>query len=221
MQEKTRRRFLKMCTKTVLLPLALKPSLYAQKPEYHDSHCGGQEAKKVLVTYASAYGSTKEMAEYIAKRLCEQGYFVDIKWVQSVEDVTGYEKVIVGSAIQYDTWLEEAQDFVKREQEALSKIPVAYFFTCLTLASSRPKAQSQAQGYAENICNLTSLKPVDVQGFAGVLDYSKMSFVFRHFASAVFAVMGVKEGDYRDWEAVDLWTKKLQTSWDKIKKEKR
>ena len=210
MHEKARRVFLKTCTQVALLSALMQINLHADEP-YHDSRCGEHDAKRFLVTYASAYGSTKEMAERIGKSLCEEGNSVDIKWVNHVEDVRDYDMVIVGGAIQYDTWLEEAQAFVKHHEESLSKIPLAYFFTCLTLASKSSKAQDQAEGYAQNIQSLTSLKPLDIQGFAGVLDYSKMSFVFRQVARAIFAVMGVKEGDYRDWKAVGLWSQKIQT----------
>ena len=45
-----------------------------------------------------------------------------------------YHGAVVGSAIRSDRWLPEAKGFVERNSALLSRIPTAYFLTCLTLA---------------------------------------------------------------------------------------
>ena len=55
--------------------------------------------KKVLVTYASKCGSTAEVAQVIAERLAQQGDGVDVKPVEEVHDLAGYDAVVVGSVI--------------------------------------------------------------------------------------------------------------------------
>ena len=161
---------------------------------------------KLLIAFASQYGSTGEVAEAIGDVVCQQGCAVDVKWVRDVEQVDTYDAVIVGSAIQYDKWMPEAVDFVRTNQKALSRVQVAYFFTCLTLAKKNPKTEQQALVYADRLRAISSqVVPVSVQGFAGVVDFSKMSFLSRMMLKAITTVNGVREGDYRDWDAIRAW----------------
>ena len=61
--------------------------------------------------------------------------------------------------------------------------------------------------YSSKLCRLCPrVKPLSVGRFAGVLDYSKMSPVSRFIARCIMMVFGVKEGDYRDWQAIHAWT---------------
>ncbi len=83
--------------------------------------------KKILVTYASQFGSTAGCAESIAETLRESGNQVETQWVNDVANLIDYDLVIIGSAIQYDKWMPEARNFVKDNQNALSKLQVAYF----------------------------------------------------------------------------------------------
>ena len=115
---------------------------------------------------------------------------------------------IIGSAIQYDRWMPEATEFVTANQSILSKIPVAYFFTCLVLSKQTEKADHKAMAYSGKLFSLVpQIKPLSVGRFAGVLDYSKMSFFFRIIAKGIFAIIEVPEGDYRDWDAIGSWAK--------------
>jgi hypothetical protein len=36
-----------------------------------------------------------------------------------------------------------------------------------------------------------------------------MSFAKRILAKGIFLILGIKEGDYRDWDAIENWTKNL------------
>jgi len=47
---------------------------------------------------------------------------------------------------------------------------------------------------------------VDVGLFAGVMDYSKLSFMLRLMMKA----MGSPEGDFRDWEAIRAWASQVR-----------
>jgi len=162
--------------------------------------------RKILVVYASQFGSTGEVAQVIGDVLISQGHNVVIKAISQVNDISSYEAVIIGGAIQYDRWMAPARKFVYQHQEHLSKIPFACFFNCLTLSRKDEASVAQAKGYAKAIEKLViGLKPVDVHGFAGVLDYSKMSIPVRIVAKIIFLIIGVKEGDYRDWGAIKIW----------------
>ena len=158
---------------------------------------------KILVAYASESGTTAEVAEAIGEVLCQEGNTAETKWVKNVKDLNNYDAVIIGSAIQYNQWMPEATEFVTANQNILSKLPVAYFFTCLALSIQNEKAaKKKAMAYSDKLYALVpQVKPVDVGRFAGVLDYNKLSFFFRLIFKVMLSILGVQEGDYRDWEA--------------------
>jgi len=166
---------------------------------------------KILVAYASEFGTTGEVAEVIGEALCKEGNTVETKWVKNVNDLNNYDAVIIGSAIQYDRWMPEATEFVTAHQNILNKLPVAYFFTCLALSIQNEKAaKKKAMAYSDKLYSLVpQVKPLSVGRFAGVLDYSKMSFFSRLIFKVILSILGVQEGDYRDWEAIRLWAKSM------------
>ncbi len=91
----------------------------------------GDTGMKVLVAYASRYGSTAEVAEAIGARLGERGFAVDVRNIEdlasSPEILSGYSAVAVGSAVRVGNLLPAAVKFVEQNQGALRNIPVAYF----------------------------------------------------------------------------------------------
>jgi menaquinone-dependent protoporphyrinogen oxidase len=108
--------------------------------------------------------------------------------------------VVVGSGIRVGKWLPEAVQFVERYQEALSRVPVAYFLVCLTLKDDTEENRREVAAYLDPVREM--VQPVDVGLFAGAMDYSKLPFIFRLMMKA----MKSPEGDFRDWEAIRAWT---------------
>ena len=53
----------------------------------------------VLVTAASRHGATREIAEAIGRTLVERGVAVDVTDPGEVSDLSGYEAVVLGSAV--------------------------------------------------------------------------------------------------------------------------
>ncbi len=186
-------------------------TVHAAKAEFPESSCGVENGRKVLVTYASHCGSTSGVAESIGKVLCNGGATVDIRQVESVRDLTSYQAVVVGSAIHSSKWLPEAVEFVETNQKILSQIPVAYFLTCLALYKSNDKTRRIARSYMNPVLDaVPNVKPVDIGLFAGVLDYSKLSFVVRMVMKSKMKKKGVPEGDHRDWGAIRSWAEGLR-----------
>jgi len=190
--------------------LLLPQTIEAANIQFPESNCGvkNKTGQKILVAYASQFGTTGEVAEAIGKILCQGGATVETKWVKNVKDLKNYDAVIIGSAIQYDRWMPDAAEFVTANQNILSKLPVAYFFTCLVLSKQTEKAEHKAIVYSDKLYSLVpQVKPVSVGRFAGVLDYSKMSFFFRLIFKVISSITGVPEGDYRDWNTIRSWAK--------------
>lgn len=219
MKDQTRRKFIIdsakitgaiIGTATLGKGLLLAQPIEAANVQFPESNCGRKNkgGQKILIAYASEFGTTGEVAEAIGEVLCQDGNTVETKWVKNVKDLNGYDAVIIGSAIQYDRWMPEATRFVTANQHILSKLPVAFFFTCLVLSRKTEKAEHKAMGYSDKLYSLVpQVKPVDVGRFAGVLDFSKMSFFFRLLFKGFSLITGVQEGDYRDWDAIHSWAK--------------
>ncbi len=222
MEDQTRRKFIIDSAKisvavigTVTLGkyLLLSQTSETANVQFPETSCGSKnkDGQKILVAYASESRTTAEVAEAIGEVLCQEGNTVETKWVKNVNDLNNYDAVIIGSAIQYNKWMPEATEFVTANQNILSKLPVAYFFTCLALCIQNEKIKKKkAMEYSDKLYALgPQVKPVDVGRFAGVLDYNKLSFLFRLIFKVMFSILGIQEGDYRDWEAIRLWAKSM------------
>ena len=88
---------------------------------------------KILVTYASRFGSTVGVAEAIGKSLAESGAQVDVFPMREVKDLSPYQAVVAGSAINAGAWLPEAMQFMQTHRAELNQKPFAAFLVCMTL----------------------------------------------------------------------------------------
>ena len=82
---------------------------------------------RVLVAYASKYGSTRGVGDRIATTLRATGYCVELLMADDVSDAGVYDAVIFGSAVFNQRWLPEAEQFVNRNRRTLSNQPVWLF----------------------------------------------------------------------------------------------
>lgn len=157
---------------------------------------------RILVAYASQYGSTGEVAEAIGNALCSPQSPVDVCLAKNVTDVSRYRAVIVGSAIQGGEWLPEALELIGVHREALSRLPVAYFLCCKRLRSDTPESRREAMDYMDGVrAHVPEINPVQVGLFAGKVDPGTMPLFIR----LLIALSGSPTGDWRDWDAIRAW----------------
>lgn len=165
---------------------------------------------RVLVAYESKFGSTSEVAHFIGKEIAKNGLTVDVRKIIDIDYLENYKQVVIGSAIQYDNWMPEARQFVEKNKNMLINQSVSLFFSCLVLSKKSESANQKAIGYANKLnLLLPQVNTEKIGRFAGVLSYSKMSFGTRLFAKGLFSIIGVKEGDYRNWDSIRLWTNSI------------
>ena len=160
---------------------------------------------QVLVAYATKHGATAEIAEKIGQVLRQAGLRADVLPAQRVDDLSPYKAVILGSAVYIGQWRKEAATFLGANEKALAERPVWLFSsgpsgegdpTQLLKGWRLPKAQ---QSVADRI------HPRDIAVFGGALDPKKMNVIERWMIKNVKASLG----DFRDWDAIEAWTKAI------------
>ena len=161
----------------------------------------------VLVAYASALGSTREIAERIASRLPATAGGVECVNVEEVAAVSGYDAVVVGSAIHNQAWLPPAALFFTSRAPELAQRPVWAFSVGMADALPKPFRRRGAALQQERLTRILS-EEVPLRGhklFSGVYEADQMPAPLR----VLFRFTGGRFGDLRDWAAVDAWADQI------------
>jgi menaquinone-dependent protoporphyrinogen oxidase len=162
----------------------------------------------VLVAYATDHGSTRGVADRIADRLQQRGVDAEVCAVADVLEVSGYEAVVLGSAIHGGNWLPAARRFAGRNAAPLRERPV-WLFSVSTLGdevsmfsrrvASRLRALRKETPEVAEMRRL--LHPREHRNFAGAVARSHWPASGRAF----FRATGGRYGDHRNWAAIDAW----------------
>ena len=167
-------------------------------------------SNRILVTYASRTGSTVGVAELIGKTLTERGAQVEVHPMAEVDDLSSYDAVVAGSAIQAKAWLPEAMQFMRMHQAELTQKPCATFLVCMTLAMKKGDYRSAVAEWLQPVRAL--VKPVSEGLFAGALNISKIPSLGARLQFRISVALGVwTEGDHRDWNAIQAWANELSS----------
>jgi len=176
-----------------------------------------------LIVYGTRLGATASTSEEIARILREEGLevrVVDAK-KEKVNDISGYDLIIVGSGIAMDKWTSEPEDFLKRFRRELAGKKVALFVSSGTAAPSptqKPEEVAEKRRrYLDDKAAQYGLRPVALGFFGGAYDYNNMPWwasMFMKAAKEGLIATGAKETspglyDTRDWDAIRAWARDL------------
>ena len=157
---------------------------------------------RVLVAYASKYGSTAEIAQKMGAQLTRAGFATDVVPVTEVADLTPYRAAIVGSAVYVGQWRKEAAAFLELHEHALAARPVWLFSTGPT-GEGDPVQLMKGWRFPEALQPVADrIHPRGIALFHGALDVKNLSLPEKVIIKGVKAPVG----DYRDWAAVAAWT---------------
>lgn len=166
---------------------------------------------RILITYVSRTGSTREIAEFISDRLRELDQEVLLLPMSEVGDLSEYDAVVVGSPINGSAWLPEAMAFVRKNQAPLAAKPFATFTGCSTLAMREGEKYLEAiRGWLAPVRAL--VHPVSEGIFAGTLHPSELKGKGSLGMKLAVTVGVFPRGDRRDWAAIRAWTETLPTA---------
>jgi menaquinone-dependent protoporphyrinogen oxidase len=205
MSVKSRRWFLTALAGAAALGAATKVATWRPAPTLVASICQGGTPMdgKILVAYATRTGSTAEVAEAIAKRLCATGLSAEVRPVSDLADLSGYSGAVLGSAIRYAAWLPEMIDFLTAHRDKLAAMPVVFFTMHMLALGADPTATAERAKYTAKAKELVA--PMDEVFFAGKIDPARLSFVDRILVRLVKS----PTGDKRDWPAIRAWADTL------------
>lgn len=155
---------------------------------------------KVLVAYATFYGSTVEVAEAIADTLRKRDFEVDLMCARDVRALQPYGAVVVGAPIAMHRWHKDVRRFLSRNRRTLRELPVAVFALGPVTAPVVEKewVDARAQLDAE-LAKFPWLEPVAIEILGGKFDPAILRFPLNKFAGSVAA------SDVRDWDAIRDW----------------
>jgi menaquinone-dependent protoporphyrinogen oxidase len=156
---------------------------------------------RVLVAAASKHGSTREIGEEIAAELQAAGIEADYRDIDEVDDLSGYDAVVLGSGLYMGHWLEAARTFAGRHEAELASRPVWLF-------SSGPlgdESVTAGQPDADMTHLAKDVHARDQHIFAGRLDPDDLGFRERLIVRVVHA----PTGDFRPWEDIAEWARTI------------
>jgi menaquinone-dependent protoporphyrinogen oxidase len=159
---------------------------------------------KLLVAYATRYGSTKEVAEKVAATLGEGGSLVDVQAAEQVRSLDDYRAVVVGAPLYMFNWLKAARRFLSQNRTALERIPVAVFALGPTEDKEEDWQETQGQ-FDKVLAGFPWLTPVAVELFGGKFDPARLTFPY----TLIPALKKMPVSDIRDWDAIRAWARGL------------
>lgn len=191
----------------------------------------------ILVAYTTSSGSTEEIAQAIADELGKAGLSVETRRLEEIATIEPYAAVVIGAPMIVG-WHRAAMKFVKQHQAALSRRPVAYFLTAMSLTQTGQQAvkdvplaidpalampprnpdrlglkerYASPAHYAGDVLDAAPMvKPVSVAIFGGRLDLYKLKLLPMLF---VMAIIQAQPGDRRNWPFIRNWAAGLQASF--------
>ena len=151
---------------------------------------------KVLVTAASKHGATAGIAEAIKETLSTHGIDANLKPIEDVQSIDGYQAVVIGSGVYAGRWLKPAREFVKRNENELKQRKVWLFSS--GPVGDPPKPVEESPEFAQM---KTATGAIEHKVFSGKVDPKALSLPER----AMVAALHAPTGDFRDFDAIRAW----------------
>lgn len=179
---------------------------------------------KVLVVYASRHGGTKGIAERIGSVLRGEGHEATVVGAAEANWVVGVDAFVVGSGVYIGNWLDEGLAFLRQNEEILSRQPVWLFSSGPLRGSTKekagldpieralgPAAGPGSSGRKKLEALLATIKPREHRAFDGAYDPADPPKVLSE--RLVRWMPAAKDilppGDFRDWEAIEDWARRI------------
>jgi len=160
---------------------------------------------RVLIGYASRFGSTRDIAMRLAGKLRTHCREVDVLPVYQISDAGPYDAVVLGSGVYDGSWTAEATDFVRRHSAVLARKPV-WLFSVGSFGDQHPIVGGLMKKEPREISEFEQMiHPRDYRVFAGVIDLDH----WPAWGRLLFKALGGHAGDNRHWPDIEAWAEKI------------
>lgn len=191
---------------------------------------------KILVAYTTNAGTTTQAAQAVSEGLSSNGVQVEVRRLEEVTDLTPYTAVVIGAPMIMG-WHRAATKFVKQHRDALSRVPVAYFFMARSLTQtgetqvegvpliidpklSQPPQQADRLSYRERYATVGNylrpvlkatpqVKPVSAGFFGGRLDLHRLKLWQKLF---VLFIIQAQPGGSINVQFIREWAAELRAA---------
>jgi menaquinone-dependent protoporphyrinogen oxidase len=154
---------------------------------------------QVLVTYASKYGATREIAEKIGPVIQQSGLETEVIFADKVKDLSGYQAVVLGSAAYIGNWRKEGTAFIRKFDDQLETKPT-WIFSSGPLEEGDAVELMKGWKYPKDLDPvIVRIKPRDITVFHGALNFQRMNFLERMMMKR----FKVARDDFRRWDLIE------------------
>ena len=178
-------------------------------------------------------GSTTEVAQAVGEELAKGGLVVDVKPLNEIRSLEGYDGVVVGAPMIMG-WHRDATRFLKKHRGDLKRIPLAVFVLAMSLTQTgetslegvpvyvdenlpKPPQKMGTLSFRERYARISHylqpilkatrpVKPVSIGVFGGRLEYGRLKWWAVLFA---MLIIRAPAGERRNWPVIRSWAAAL------------
>ncbi len=173
-------------------------------------------ADKILVTFASRYGSTGEVARVVADELACFGLDVEVRPLREVGNLAPYGGVVLGAPLYFGALHKEVVAFLAQQETTLRKLPVA-FFALGPLHPAQQEQQAAETALDGQLAKFSWFSPAARVLFGGKFDPARLSPGHRLVAALPASRLhGMPATDARDWQAIKTWAAGLVPVFSRV-----
>ncbi|GAA4990101.1 flavodoxin domain-containing protein [Kitasatospora paranensis] len=154
------------------------------------------KTRRILVAYGSKHGATAGIADEIGRTLTEDGFETSVVPAGKVRDVTGFDAVVLGSALYAGHWQHDALACARHNADALAQRPVWLFSSGPVDSSAEQHDIPPVRGASKEMKRLHARGHVT---FGGSMTAETPGFI------AHSLVKHGKGGDFRNPERIREW----------------
>ncbi len=162
---------------------------------------------KTVIIYSSVDGQTLKICNKLRDVFQQNNQNVELFSINDFnEDVTNYNRLIIGASIRYGVHNKKIIDFINTNKNQLDSIKTAFFSVNLVARKSE-KNTPDSNPYVIKFFKTIDWTPTIVEVFAGKLDYKKYPFFDRIM---IQFIMWMTKGPTNTSTEIEY------TNWDRV-----
>ena len=164
--------------------------------------------KKIGIIYSTVDGHTKKICEKLKRIIEDKNLNVELVSIADFKkNISDYDTMLIGASVRYSKHNASIRKFMIDNKSDLKKINTTLFSVNL-VARKDDKNTPDTNPYLKKFLEKIGWTPDTLDVFAGILDYSKYSFLDRLM---IRLIMKLTNGPTKTKSAIEY------TNWDRVK----